>query len=234
MSATRVAFEGLLVVAVLGVLVYTGYQARDAAGIVEHFNRAPPRFHLVGGAPGNSPVKIVGGSMTFRAAGWHSTDGVTWTTPPPNGTISISAVTLENVWAPGTTSGEPSTYTYPLPSGWKLQIDGRDSTGTAVSGGGNGVLVTQSGGVVQIKPANANCGFYSNPPQKTGGDFTGDAPTYDSANYVGVRYMDQSGNCASSKAECESIWQIEVIVNSQPHLFRCPDGACRVYLMSGL
>ena len=69
MSPIRAVVEGLVVVAVLGVLIYTGYQAREAAGIVDKFRRIPTEFHVVGGAPGNSPVKIIGGSMTFRAAG---------------------------------------------------------------------------------------------------------------------------------------------------------------------
>jgi len=238
MAAIKTAAVSVAVLAILGGLVFTGYQAHEAAVIVKALKQSNGR-----GAPGNSPVKIVGGSMTFRApGGWKASNGgATWTT---TNSASVSAIQLEHVWANGD-SGQPGNYTFGVPASWQIEIDGRDPSGTMISnpGGGappNGVIVSPAAGMIQIAPTNpasTSYGFYF---VSSASGPVPDAPTWDKTLYPGVRYKDQTGSaavpatyCAGAGALCESIWQIQVILNgdtAHPHVFRCPDGECRVYL----
>lgn len=226
---------GLVIMEVLGVLTYAGCQSSNDKSPEQ---KLPPYKVVGGGAPGNSPVKIVGGSMTFRApGGWTvSNGGATWTT---TNSVSVSAIELERVWASGG-SGEPTDIIFGVPSSsWKIELDGRDPTGARISSGNgstpNGVIVSPSGNFVQIAPTNtasATYGFYSVP---VGSTLAPDAPTWDKTLYPGVRYKDQSGSaspkCSDPGAKCESIWQIQVTLNGTAHIFQCPDGECRVYLL---
>jgi len=194
------------------------------------------------GSQGSSPVRIVGGSMTFRAVGgWTTSDsGKTWTTTD---SVNAAEIMLERV-VPKNSGAAPTDYTYllcnttPPCTGWSIEVDGRTPKGDAISAGGNGgnpngvslVLNAQSHVVISATSNSASgVGFYG-----------ADAPTSD-VSPQGVRYMDKSktgsgssADCTAAGSLCESIWQIQVTVNgsNQHNVFYCPDGECRVYLLT--
>jgi hypothetical protein len=207
----------LAAVALLGVFVFAAVQARQVAALVKFIEH-----HRYTGSTGNSPVKIVGGSMTFRAYNttWQAL-GPGWQTVAP---VDISVVGLERVRITGAT-GPPTDSDIGLPSSWQIEIDGTkaDKTGPSL----NGVVVSPlpgGNGIVQIQPLNNTSGFYNG----------ADALTWDPSLYPGVRYKDKSSTnptnpCNQVGNFCESIYQIQVTLSGgTPIIYFCPDGECRV------
>jgi hypothetical protein len=228
MAVTRVVIESVAGVGILGALFFSGcgFTAKQDAP-----NRPPAGQpiasvpYTIKNAPGNSPVKVVGGSMTFRAkGGWTNVTGNIWkaTNAPDTSVIQLERVTYSG------NSGQPDTVTISnINVPWQIEVDGRTPDGTAVSSGPNGVIVcvgtisvttcTQSAGNLQIVPIGS-ASFYG-----------ADALTWDATQYQGVRYKDQTSPCDKAGHFCESIYQIKITLgNGSPITFLCPDGECRV------
>jgi hypothetical protein len=237
MAVTRVVIESVAGVGILGALFFSGcgFTAKQDAP-----NRPPAGQpiasvpYTIKNAPGNSPVKVVGGSMTFRAkGGWTNVTGNIW---KATNTPDTSVIQLERVTYSGN-SGQPDTVTIAnINVPWQIEVDGRTPDGTAVSSGPNGVIVcvgtisattcTQSAGNLQIVPIGSAL-FYGSP-----------ALTWDPTNkqYDGLRYKDftkdstdATKDCSKAGWFCESIYQIKITLgNGSPMTFLCPDGECRV------
>jgi hypothetical protein len=222
MATTRIVVESIAGLGILGALFFAGwsFKANQGVAYVPYNNK---------NAPGNSPVKVVGGSISFRAnGGWTTTDGITWTT---NNNVDTSVIDLERVSLMNV-KGELDNITLGhLGGSLSIEVDGRKPDGTT---GSNGVLVSLSSGKVVITPTNsAVVGFYFN---IVSGKKVGDAPTWDSMAYPGVRYKDQSSGCTQPPTGqpnagplCESISQIKISIGGgTTQTFSCPDGECRV------
>jgi len=169
--------------------------------------------------------------MTFRAdGGWTTTDsGATWTT---KNTVNASAIELEQV---ATTSGSPPTdIAFGLPASWSIEVDARLNDGSLDHN--NGVIVTQNaGGYVGIATKGTYGAFSyvssSGSPQP-------DAPAWDSSKYQGVRYWyPDASKCHETQSTeaplCEKISQFIVTLNGITKTYLCPDGECRVDLITG-
>jgi hypothetical protein len=228
MATTRIVVESIAGLGILAALFFAGWSFKanqDAPGRPPASRPIPPVPDTNKNAPGNSPVKVVGGSITFRAkGGWTNVTGNIWkATNAPD----TSIIQLERVIFPGT-SGPPDVVTIPnINVSWQIEVDGRTPDGKAVSSGPNGAMVcvgtitgttcTQSAGNLQIVPIGS-ASFYG-----------ADALTWDATQYQGIRYKDQTPPCDSAGHFCESIYQIKVTLgNGSPITFLCPDGECRV------
>jgi len=232
MSALRTAAEGVTVLGILGGLFFNGYQTnklRDLASI----QRIHAESGRQGTAPGNSPVKIVGGSMTFRStAAWTAGSGGTWTTTIGNASTQI--IELERVSFMNIPGELDDVILSDLTGTVTIEVDGRDPTGQQISAGGtnnapNGALLSLNltGGTVTVAPtsgAAANVGFWGP-----------NAPTWSKSLYSGLRYKDQSkgtggaNDCTIAGTLCESIYQIVITpASGTKTTFLCPDGECRV------
>ena len=239
MAAIKTAAVSVAVLGILGAVFFAGwsFKANQAAP------GRPPAGQPIASvpynnknAPGNSPVKVVGGSMTFRAkGGWTNGTGNIWkaTNAPDTSVIQLERVTYSG------NSGPPDTVTIAnINVPWQIEVDGRTPDGKAVSSGSsgpNGAIVcvgtisgttcAQSAGNLQIVPIGS-------------ASFYGPALTWDPTNkqYDGLRYKDPTKDnstppkdCSQAGWFCESIYQIIITLGKgNPITFLCPDGECRV------
>ena len=237
MALVRDAVEVVVGIGVIAALVFSGLNQSRAPGIVAGPSPALGTSPSLGGyslgAPaGDSPVKIVGGSMTFRAMnGWSGSPLKT------SSSVDTSIIQLDRVALPDAGSG-PGFVTFPnIATAWQIEVDARDSTGKNLSG--NGVFVCAEalvGGnaacdltkpllnsitIIPIDKANpGKIGFYST-----------DAPPFlsSSSSYQGKRYQDQT--CTVEGTFCEHIARIIItFAGKNPITYLCPDGECRVYV----
>jgi len=233
MAVTRATIASVALLAVLGALACTAFQA--------HQTTRPPNMAktaIEGTAPGNSPVKIVGGSMTLRSiVGWTNSSGQLWNTTSQ---INASPITLERVVLAGT-NGPTNSITLNLTVPWQIELDARQNDGKAANPTKAGVYVCTQG----APSASTGCpmtGALASPtnifigpkdPSSVGVGFNpNDAPQgpFDSQDQ-GKRYMDQSGTCKWG-GFCEHIWQVIITFGSSSYTFFCPDGQCRIYVGS--
>ncbi len=198
----------------------------------KHGALAPHTGGLGGGAPGNSPVRIVGGSMTFRSNGWKASDatGTTWTT---TNSCKLSAVEFEHVWQPAQTSGTPGDFVYGLSSGWSIEFHSTNIDGSADASDIVTVNQDASNNVVIAVKGQGSFSF------KTASSSTAplaDAPSWDKSGYSGIRYKSQSCTMGQSTQSpiCDMISEIKVTFGTggTPTTYACPDGECRVDLLT--
>ncbi len=186
------------------------------------------------GPTGDPPVKIVGGSMTFRShKTWHSSGSGFYTDVS---TSVPKVIQLEHVQlSPGTAFVDKIV---PITAkNWKIEVDARHNAGYPASGNGVNVcgdancnLNNPSTTSVFIFPftASAAVGFYGDP--STGNNPNPESPR-DTNPYYGKRYMDQTSRPCTWGGFCEHIYQIIITLSSSaPTAYLCPDGECRVYI----
>ncbi len=231
---TQARIAVLAGIEIIGALICAGCRTyaqprRPSPSVVP--NTANVRVPFTG-PTGDPPVKIVGGSMTFRSgSAWSTSDNVTYyasVTSAPS-VLQFEHVALKA--APTETIGSLETIAN-IQEAWKIEVDARDDSGTVANINGNGVYVCEDpacnlsnsyGGKIYIMPihSSANVGFYASSLD----------PVYP---YFGRRYKDQTpsnpGMC-SWGGFCEHIFQITVTFQSGGAItYTCPDGECRVYI----
>jgi len=183
--------------------------------------------HRQGTAPGNSPVKIVGGSMTFRSSyKWASQDGLTWTTS--NNPLNVIAVQLEDVVSSSCPAGNVvCSIVLGLQSGWSIEVDGTTKDGSADSS--HNVTVTGASNQIQIAVNGTGAKFsYS-------GTYAPDAPSKGVPYYYGVRYWyDCKMDSTTQGSICDKISQIQVTssTGSKPVAYSCPTAECRADIIT--
>jgi hypothetical protein len=206
MAVARIVIGSVAGLEILGALFFAGCNHRISQ----------PAISGLGGA-GSSPVRIVGGSMTFRAylVGWKPLNSGFQTQTAVNATV----VSLIHVVRQGSSASEPTDYlNLPLQDKWSIEVDGTKYDNKAASE--NGVIVSPyPGGYIKILPLKSGS-FY--------GNGTPEARTWDPAKYPGVRYKDQTSSCDTNRY-CESIYQFQVTPGngSSTTTYYCPDGECR-------
>jgi hypothetical protein len=255
--------QGVIGMGIIGALAYVGLGLRPRAvpgwnprstldAIYGEFTEGS---RLTGMGVADSPVKIVGGSMTFR-----SKDNKGWTDPVTGNACTnlcvtavpagVSGIQLDRVVFPGTT-GPPGVVTMTIATSWQIQLDARNQAGTADNTPPTGVQ--QSTGVyvcTKAAPDPKNgCDISSGVPGNTifigpkdpnslgVGFWPNGAPqAYFDSPDASKRYMDQkSVNCAPG-GFCEYIWRITISYKGSDgttynNAFLCPDGQCRVYIL---
>jgi len=233
MAATRATIASVALLASVAGISCSDQKTRQVTLVVTD--------HRQGTAPGNSPVKIVGGSMTFRAAGgWAPTDATKpaagWTT---NKSINISAIELEQVVSASSSSGSPPTdIAFGLSSMWSVEVDARNADKSA--DGNNGVIITPVSGKISIAIKNygASTTYGAFSYTSSSGSTQPDAPAWDPSQYQGVRYwFPDASKCTEPQSTeaplCEKISQFIVTSNGATNTYLCPDGECRVDLITG-
>jgi hypothetical protein len=241
--------QGVIGMGIIGALAYVGLGLRPPAVPGRNRRSTWAQFYgafaegsgLTGMGVADSPVKIVGGSMTFRSklpATWSSS-GLAWTTTTVNNPTLIQ---LEGVASPGVPSG-PGSVTIPnITVPWQIAVYARSADGS-LSAAGVGVYVCAGpyvdpktpcnltgdlSNTIYIGPmdpqASGNIGFYPTTP-------FGDVPTIlPSQTDPGKRYNDKT--CTTQGSFCEHIGQIQITFKGggSPSIFNCPDASCRVYI----
>jgi hypothetical protein len=175
-----------------------------------------------GRLPSDSPVVVVGGSITARTVGnWNcaSIPCVSGTNPDLSqlGLVGVTAQSNDEPFAWGN-----------LAENWIVEILDRNPTATAglkicsdMACSGTGAL--SSPGPVYLQPESAT----------TSGFYPADAPN-DTKTRHGKRFKDNgtgSMSCASQGVDqdlCEKIKTVRVTINSVVKTYGCPDGACKV------
>lgn len=203
-----VAGIGLGAVAVLlGVAV----QLRDIGGIGALFTR---RWIII--RPPQSPVRVVGGSITFRATQWNPVSGHPHKFTTPSDTSQIH---LEDVAQPG----QETSYTIPANARfpWRIKVLGHGPQ-TTDAPSTNGIEISGINGIITLAPIN------------DGTFFKQEAIPINTANgpITGKRYRDIDCDISGDPPDkvCNHIGQIVVIVPGQTPAggvtYVCPGGEC--------
>jgi hypothetical protein len=219
--------ERLLQLLVVGLLMFAEVSCTKKGGpISQGF------FSAWSAAMNDPPVKIVGGSMTFRTDTWTAGTGAaagTYSTPVSD----ASYIELRGV----PTQGGPFRISVP----WMIELDARSSDGKTQNQYQTGVWVCSqsapnSSSGCNINGTNLSNTVYIGPkdPQSKGVKFSGifSRPTdWDSPGQF-VRYVDPTQGCAGSL--CEHIWKVTVSYmqagTRKDRSYLCPDGRCQIYI----
>jgi hypothetical protein len=226
---TRNAVEGIAGVGIIGALVFAGLSFIQAKKVLL---LSGGLMSPMGGPSHDPPVKIVGGSITFRAATWTPGAGTavgTYSTAVND----ASYIELRRV------PTQPGPFAIHAP--WQIELDARSPDGTMANSYGTGVYVCSQG------PPDATHGcpmlgalgntIYIGPKDPQGRRVGFSSLFQRPANFDSpgqfVRYKDQTAGCPGNL--CEHIWQVSVSYMNAgavkvvgPYL--CPDSECRVYI----
>jgi len=228
MATFRAVAEGVAVIGIIGALALAGWGFKDVDAAVKKLIESGKSSSNKGS--GDSPVKIVGGSMSFFALQWA----------PVTGGYSTPVNDASEIDVEGVPTGP---WVRKISAPWQVELDARQADGTNVNGSGTGVFVC-SQGVPNLKtgcnisPAMQSTTIYVGPmdpgstPVGVGflGPFKPLAP-FDSPSQL-LRYRDPTSACYF----CELIWQVIIKyesadgTNTYTVKLECPDGECRVYI----
>lgn len=226
---------GLLAAAVFAGLKFSD-QNKTVSTFMDHFTHYTPSS---GGPIGNPPVKIVGGSMTFRS--YNQWNPSTSTSPVSTATSSPNIIQLEHVQQPNATN--ISDLILPIcNSAWIVEVDARDNAGDAISTTASGMkvcsdpacgLTGSNSTTIYLLPTGQG-GFHSDPAASSPTPDVPNASDLPLNPYYGLRYRDKtistSGSTCTWDGFCEHIFQVKVTIGSSgtPVTYACPDGECRV------
>lgn len=160
--------------------------------------------------PAQSPVRVVGGSITFRAANWTAGASGTYYTNSDTSEIHVEYPAL---------SGQQD---FTGLTSWEMDVYGHDELETGgVNSKGNGIKVIGVNGLITLTPMTQDSKFYNHPaiPMLTTGGTT----------VTGKRYHDRGCDPLigdPGEKLCNHIGRVDIIINQQKYPYSCPGGEC--------
>ena len=217
MANLQLVFNGILSVGVIGALVFTGLAFRTANETRKPLT-TPATFSAFNNRDGgDSPVRVLGGSITLRSkAAWNCSGPCTTTLSNVPSEISFLGTAGTSVPTGWTSIAIP----------WEIDVFGRIQSGMAASA--NGIQICSN-----LKADGTGCDFSAGSlvnsvaiKALSGSSALFVVPS-DNVDF-GVRFHDTSCDSNSPAQECEYIGQIKMIIGGQTYTYTCPAGECGI------